>query len=178
MDPRFKRTQAALRHALFTQLKTTAITEVTVAALCRTAGINRRTFYLHYDNVWELFVEYEEELSQRLKSTLRATDGTPVNLVATFNQFFLGNLAGFTYICRYRRQDRLLQDMGTMLTGALLAARRHEPTVTQMISAQYIASGVINVYVEWLNATNSIPFSQLTVIVQGLIAHDFELLIT
>lgn len=175
MDPRFKRTQAALRQGLFALLKTLPISEVTVAALCRQAGINRRTFYLHYDNVWELFTEYEQELGKRLKTTLRAASGSPTTLVNTFNQIFTENLAGFTYICRYRRQDRLLQDMSTMLTDALLA-RRSEPTPAQTISAQYMANGVIAVYVEWLNTSDPVPFSTLTTVVQRLIQRDFELL--
>src|SRR4051812_10161099 len=51
MDPRAQRTLASLRKALTEMVETTPPSDVTVAALCRTAGVHRTTFYNHFDSV-------------------------------------------------------------------------------------------------------------------------------
>lgn len=169
------RTQQALRQALFTLLKTQAVSEITVTALCRQAQINRRTFYLHYDNVWALFSEYEAELGQELGHVLTGAAASPDTLVSTFNRIFEANLAGFTYICRYRRQDVLLQDMAKMLTAALLT-RSPQPTGRQQMRAQYVANGVMALYIEWLNTPQAPSFAELTAVVLEMVRRDWGML--
>ena len=174
-DPRFIRTQQALRAALFVLLKTQAVGDITVTALCKQAQINRRTFYLHYDNVWALFTEYEAELGRQLGHVLAGAAASPETLVGTFNRIFEANLAGFTYICRYRRQDVLLLDMAKMLTTALLT-RSPQPSARQRMRAQYVANGVIALYVEWLNTPQAPPFAELSDVVLEMVRRDWGML--
>ncbi len=47
-DPRGRRSRAALHWALLRLLEDTQLSDVTVAALCRQAGLHRTTFYKHY----------------------------------------------------------------------------------------------------------------------------------
>lgn len=42
--------------------------EVTVKEVCRLAGVNRSTFYLHYDNLPDLLTETIEQLMEQLKA--------------------------------------------------------------------------------------------------------------
>ena len=51
MDPRAQRTLASLRKALTEMVETMPPADVTVAALCRVAGVHRTTFYNHFDSV-------------------------------------------------------------------------------------------------------------------------------
>lgn len=50
-DPRARRTVARLEQALHELLLTRHVAEVSVAELCRHAGVHRTTFYKHYDSV-------------------------------------------------------------------------------------------------------------------------------
>jgi AcrR family transcriptional regulator len=54
VDPRTRRTLAALRRALSELVTTTPVSQITVAQLCRTAGVHRTTFYQHFDTVAEV----------------------------------------------------------------------------------------------------------------------------
>lgn len=72
-DTRVQFTRNALKEAMLTLMKEKPVGRMTVKELCETAGINRGTFYLHYDvpppckktwrislsvNTWKLFRSY------------------------------------------------------------------------------------------------------------------------
>ena len=60
-DPRTIQTKALIKQTLLDMLKKTAFDKITVSELCKIAGINRGTFYLHYCDLWAVLEELEEE---------------------------------------------------------------------------------------------------------------------
>ena len=60
-DPRTVQTKALIKQTLLDMLKETAFDKITVSELCKIAGINRGTFYLHYCDLWAVLEELEEE---------------------------------------------------------------------------------------------------------------------
>lgn len=74
-DLRTIRTHKAIRSALETMILTKDFNCITVKELAEIAGINRKTFYLHYDSLDDLFGELEDEIvdefaqSEHLKTT-------------------------------------------------------------------------------------------------------------
>lgn len=65
-DRRVRRTRAILRESLLTLLKEKPITKITPTELCRTADINRNTFYSHFDSVDDLLESIEHELFENI----------------------------------------------------------------------------------------------------------------
>lgn len=63
-DTRIQITKRLLKDAMLEILKEKPISSVTVKELCDTAGINRGTFYLHYDTPLSLLKEIENEFVQ------------------------------------------------------------------------------------------------------------------
>ncbi len=53
-DPRFERTESALRDTLMDIVAKKGFSAVKIEALCRAAGVNRATFYLHHRDKFEL----------------------------------------------------------------------------------------------------------------------------
>lgn len=51
-----------LKEGLLRMLKTQMLDDVSVSALCRESGINRATFYRHYDSPRDVLVELEMEM--------------------------------------------------------------------------------------------------------------------
>jgi len=66
-DLRVVKTKKALHEALLTLLKANSLERISVSALCREAGVNRGTFYLHYTDVGGLFDEHLQYLLQDLE---------------------------------------------------------------------------------------------------------------
>lgn len=175
MDPRAKKTITALRTALFRLLKTTTVDDITVTGLCREAGINRRTFYLHYDNVLEVFNDYEDQLASRVRQTLMAPSTTETNLIATFDQIFDENLAGFTNLCFNHRQERLIQALNEMLFTTMLSIRSCQPLAQDIITMRYASSGIVDVYVYWINHQGDFSRQDLSKTVKRLVERNLDL---
>ena len=60
-DPRTVQTTALIKQTLLDMMKKNAFDKITVSELCKIAGINRGTFYLHYCDLWAVLEELEEE---------------------------------------------------------------------------------------------------------------------
>ena len=62
-DRRIKKTKKALRKSLFKLLEEKNISQITVTELALAADINRSTFYIYYDDVYDMIhvVEFEDK---------------------------------------------------------------------------------------------------------------------
>ena len=70
MDRRVARTKKNIYYAFFQLVQTKAIDEITVSELARAADIDRKTFYLHYQTVQDVFVEFKQMIHDRLLEIL------------------------------------------------------------------------------------------------------------
>src|SRR3954453_23732446 len=68
-DLRIVKTKIALHNALLDLLKEQALEDISISEICRKATINRGTFYLHYNQIEDLFEEYFKEITQDLASS-------------------------------------------------------------------------------------------------------------
>ena len=69
-DIRVIRTQSALIEALEELIKTKKLSCITITELCTKAGINRNTFYYHYNNIYELLDDNKAVLINELNNVL------------------------------------------------------------------------------------------------------------
>ncbi len=67
-NARSKASKDFLRQALLRLLETQELSEITVAQLCKEAGVNRSTFYAHYENINDVLEELEDEMDNALLS--------------------------------------------------------------------------------------------------------------
>ncbi|GKV70521.1 TetR family transcriptional regulator [Sporosarcina sp. NCCP-2716] len=65
-DMRIVKTKEALHEALLTLLDEKSLETISITELCRTARVNRGTFYLHYGRVEDVFEEYFREITADL----------------------------------------------------------------------------------------------------------------
>ena len=61
-------TKRLIREAMLELLKTKSIQKISVRELCDAAGINRTTFYNHYDGTYEVLAEIEEHFLAQLSA--------------------------------------------------------------------------------------------------------------
>ena len=69
-DIRVVRTQNALLEALEELIKTKKLSCISITELCSKAGINRNTFYYHYNNIYELLDENKQIMIDELNEIL------------------------------------------------------------------------------------------------------------
>lgn len=70
LDRRVLYTKMFLRESLLALMEEKPIAKITTSELCRHAGINRNTFYRHYDSPEALLETIEEELYQQVKQSI------------------------------------------------------------------------------------------------------------
>lgn len=75
-------TKKSMQETLLNLLETTSFKKITVSELCKAAGVNRGTFYLHYKEVSDLFVEMEQGLYMELMTCLMMTSPEDILLQA------------------------------------------------------------------------------------------------
>ena len=62
MDRRVKRTKKILYEALLTLMQNKSINKITVKELTELADINRKTFYLHYTDIFDMIDQIKENI--------------------------------------------------------------------------------------------------------------------
>lgn len=70
LDRRVLYTKMFLRESLLALMEEKPIAKITTSELCRHAGINRNTFYRHYDSPEALLETIEEEFYQQVKQSI------------------------------------------------------------------------------------------------------------
>lgn len=103
IDKRVQRTNKALKEAFRTLSKTNSYQEITVKKLTEAAGINRKTFYLHYDSIDDFLNTFVEELSAELLRLITADPFTMTsvrdgNIFESLFDFFEQSRDFFTFI--------------------------------------------------------------------------------
>lgn len=72
VDRRVRRTREQLRRALATLMREKELKDITVRELTELADVNRSTFYSHYQDVFDMARQVEQELFEQLDGVLSA----------------------------------------------------------------------------------------------------------
>ncbi|MDF2553533.1 MAG: hypothetical protein K0R77_2808 [Chryseobacterium sp.] len=70
-DRRVQYTKKVLREALFDLLREKELIQISITELCKTADVNRNSFYRHYTIPLDILLELEEEVFEKLSAVLR-----------------------------------------------------------------------------------------------------------
>lgn len=68
-DSKYFYTAELMNHALLALLEKKDLEFITITEITKKAGVNRSTFYLHYDNIYELLEETIENLNKQFISS-------------------------------------------------------------------------------------------------------------
>ena len=68
-------TKRLIQEAMLALLKTRSVQDITIRELCDAAGVNRTTFYNHYDGIYEVLGEIEENFLMQLADQKDFTHG-------------------------------------------------------------------------------------------------------
>jgi AcrR family transcriptional regulator len=154
-DPRAERTRARLRQALLEECAERPLEEVSVAALVRTAGLSRATFYLHYPDLQALAVDACAEVVRDAVDALHAWRGpAPAEPPAALTDFFT-NLVPHAPLYRTLLRTGGSGPLGELLHRELREYSRRERMLAGAPAADLIASAVAGTFAgvlaDWLH---------------------------
>lgn len=169
---RAERSKAAMKAAFLELLPTKEPEDVTVVELCQKAGVNRSTFYAHYDymdklirevlweSVAEMFAGYETQWTLPLEN-----GGVKRSVIAAYLQRFLNDPT----IRRFCTCENSANYRALIIRAhvELMVGPTEDPH--RYYAAYYHNAGIINLILEWLNNGKPIPEEDVVEIV-----HEFS----
>ena len=169
---RAARSRAALKRAFLELFQTKEPEEITVVEVCRLAGLNRSTFYAHYDYIEKLI---REVLWERVEDLLAGL-GTQWNLPLEDGGVERGVIA--VYLHRFLSDPTLRRFCTCINSGNYrsLIIRAHVELALgpasdpiKYYTAYYHNAGILSFLLEWL--TNDMPIPEESVVD---IIHEFS----
>ena len=118
MDRRSRRTRNALTTALMALLKERPLKSITVTELAELADVNRATFYVHFQDVYDMFDQVKEEFCNICRELV---DAHGEELARNENRPFLEDI--FSYF--ETNEDAFAIVFGDNADGAFLRVHRH-----------------------------------------------------
>ena len=100
-------TAMLMNHALISMLEKKDIEFITVTEITKKAGVNRSTFYLHYENIYELLEETIKNLNDKFISSFG--DKLPLKITSTKDAFLMTNDFLLPYLNFCKENKKILQ---------------------------------------------------------------------
>lgn len=171
-DHRTRLTKMMITNAMTDLLKEKPIQNITVKELCERAEINRATFYLHYENIYHLLEQMENDILIHLEKLLQENTVISRDIKAAGPNAFISSLVIF-FEKHKELCSILLGEYGdpkfvskVIEISREKSVREYQKLYPQATSMQvdifftFIANGFLGLLKYWLN-NDHIPFSTL-----------------
>lgn len=181
-DPRVRRTRSLIVEALVHLTVQKGFAAVTVQDIVREAGINRATFYRHYQDKFDLVEQYA-------KAVYHLADETPDHGFSTGEDAIQALIPGIVKVLEHVRQNAAFFRVMLGKNGDPAFATRIRMYIQERIrrslpeempsanrSAEvgmaYISSGAVGVILWWLENETSYSAAEMAGILSRLVAAD------
>lgn len=177
-DLRFTKNRAALQRAFIDLTLEKRSTHITVKELTDRAGVNRMTFYSHYDEVADILLEYVDGMTAQL---LEVRQNQETNL-PDIRQLLLDATAMMQEEIEFYRlvaQDQHFELYRAQFRKAftiIFTEKLKKSTPLEGfdldISAGMLASGITYAYLDWLAGNyGDLPLDELLMFCEQFISH-------
>lgn len=186
MDPRIVRTRAAIIDASRALLKTTSVSDMTVASICAEAGVSRVAFYDRFGTLDAMFGAMMEQELDRVRDVAaslqplndRRDDDPPEDLIELF-QIIEENPELYRAMLSEEGNLAFVHSMREALRTAVAATLHRLPAVSKWaidvdLYLDYVAGAVLSVIVGWLRRSPMQPSAQMAEQMWRLIPRRFE----
>lgn len=178
-DLRITRTKKNIRSVFEEMICEMDYGAITIKELTERAGINRKTFYLHYDSMDDLLRELQNELAQAF---IKRTAGLerPRDMDKITREFFmaheeLGKLGeritcagSYHYISRRITSDIMGQ------TWKVDGDRRNGDPYVQNIVMNFVSQSTLSIYKQWVADGKRVPLEEIIQITTKLICKGID----
>lgn len=176
LDRRSKYSIQVIRQALFELLEQKSLEDITVVEICKTADVNRGTFYKYYRDVLDLYDKTEDALVEELHALLPDTKNTECKPQFLFKDVLhiLTENREFIYIAKNKPfSDRLAQKLliffRPYIQQMIQNAHPDNSNMDVMLLTEYILGGCTKVVTYWLNNDMTISIEDIEKILSKMI---------
>lgn len=165
-DRRIEKTQKSIKDALITLLEKKEASQITIKELAEYANINRKTFYMHYSSIDDIFDKIANEVMEKF---LLVSDNydffheqfDAYTFFTNLNNVINEDFDFYEKLVRTNSHNFLLNKVKKILKASIIERLPKKLTTNDEVLklyAEFIASGIISMYVEWLDLSSTISF--------------------
>lgn len=183
-DRRVLRTKLAIRQAFIELLDQLDVSQITITDICNVANINRKTFYNHYLNIYELIEEIEGAMVLAFEQFLSKYNVD--DLLANPEIFFSGlnhiveeNYEFYSQLILNKHSFRLVDKIGESFMIRLRSYLEDSGLVDRdsaVFIANYTVTGMLSMYQEVFK-NRAIDKKRLSVLFKIIVMDGFNGLI-
>lgn len=170
-------TARLMDQALLLLLEKKDLEFITIKEICDKAGVNRSTFYLHYENITDLFNETIEMLNDEFKNSFALKDvksiiekGNPKDLVFINREFLLPYLE---YVKKNKRILKIIHDKSDLFRNDAIYKKMSEEIFYPILSnfnikkeerpyrLEFFTRGTMGIVNKWLELDCEMPMDEI-----------------
>lgn len=168
-DRRVKRTKKNLRDSLFALLEKKNINQITVTELTTLADVNRSTFYLYYNDIFDMMEKIQQEIYEvfvetvvNYKNDFNDIEGI-VGYLSRFLEFCKENYAVCRFItrndCNNHLAEKIKLAVRCVIPDSAVFFPENDP---RNYLTTFALSGMLATILEWMNNGMKIPVEDMS----------------
>ena len=162
-DSKYYYTAQLMNQALISLLEKKDLEFITITEIAKKAGVNRSTFYLHYENIYELLEETIKNLNEKFINSFKVQE--PFKINSTQNAFLITNdfLVPYLNFCKEnKRVLRLVNQKPKLFQNKEIYQKMYNyifyPAISQFINnenektyfLEFFTQGIVAIVHKWI----------------------------
>ncbi|WP_058303353.1 TetR/AcrR family transcriptional regulator [Gorillibacterium timonense] len=178
LDRRVVKTKSSIRKAFCQLIKQKEFSSITITEIAGLADIDRKTFYLHYSTVEDILREMENELAEKVSWLLEKNER--INISTFFkglNDILTEDMELYRRFAEATSYSFFLKRCKNILKASIIRSlypKSNLPLASFQVYAEYISSGIISIYTDWLSSNRPMTLDELTEIAEDAVYHGWE----
>ena len=180
-------TAQLMNQALISLLEKKDIEFITVTEITKKSGVNRSTFYLHYENIYELLEETIENLNKKFLSSFHLQ--TPLQITSKKDAFLITDEQLIPYLNFVKQNKRILklinkkpQLFQARITYQKMYDKIFYPAISQYVSQEdekiynleFYMGGVVGIIHKWLELDCITETEKLIEIIKNCVNYSIQ----
>ncbi len=180
---RIIKTKRAIFTALIELFKSKSLYDISITELCKTALINRKTFYSHYESVEAAYADLELFIIRSYLSILERKKiigksfFNPSELIFTTNRLVEEDRERFELIFKYMRKGLFMRRLGS---EAGFKSIRYSTAISDQTyigvycyTFVFAFTGLLTSYFDWIEFGRQIPIEELADTAKTALSNTF-----
>lgn len=185
-DRRIRRTKKILTDAFIELLIEKKLNEISIKELCEKADVNRGTFYLHYQDIYDFKHQLEQELYEELKKLIHPftsmTGIDPYSLFFDLYTYIQKNAKLFIALLGPNGDISFLTTLKTLfkdyyLLSTLLQNQPITHTMNLEYAYEFVSSGFIGLVTNWLQSEHPYTIEEMATLTSRVVFDGLPALI-
>ncbi len=185
LDKRCRKTRKAIKTSLIKLMSEKDISDITITEIAEEADINRKTFYAHYRDIYDILDEIENDLIEKLFHILNNTEilksmYNPYPLLKELTSEINKDFEFYKLLVQSKDYNSLLNKIQGVFKDRFLELTKDTIKIDRDILSfmiDFVSSGITSVYKEWFRSERKITLEQLSKSLSILIGNGLNSLI-